>query len=108
MVASHHGTTKQKGLLMKKTKRAGVLTKIVILAILIVVSIALLNLRSQLSAAERTRSELQAQVDAQTQTNAALQENIDNSDDPDTVLEVAKERLGLVSKDEVIFNDTTN
>ncbi len=93
---------------MKKTKRAGVLTKIVILAILIVVSIALLNLRSRLSAAEQTRSELQAQVDAQTQTNAALQEDIDNSDDPDTVLEVAKERLGLVNKDEVIFNDTTN
>ncbi len=93
---------------MKKTKRAGVLTKIVILAILIVVSIALLNLRSRLSAAEQTRTELQAQVDAQTQTNAALQEEIDNSDDPDTVLEVAKERLGLVNKDEVIFNDTTN
>ena len=51
---------------MKKTKRAGVLTKVVILAILIVVSIALLNLRSRLSAAEQTRSELQAQVDAQT------------------------------------------
>lgn len=93
---------------MKKTKRAGVLTKVVILAILIVVSIALLNLRSRLSAAEQTRSELQAQVDAQTQTNAALQEEINNSDDPDTVLEVAKERLGLVNKDEVIFNDTTN
>ena len=93
---------------MKKTKRAGVLTKVVILAILIVVSIALLNLRSRLSAAEQTRSELQAQVDAQTQTNAALQEEIDNSDDPDTVLEVSKERLGLVNKDEVIFNDTTN
>lgn len=93
---------------MKKTKRAGVLTKVVILAILIVVSIALLNLRSRLSAAEQARSELQAQVDAQTQTNAALQEEIDNSDDPDTVLEVAKERLGLVNKDEVIFNDTTN
>ena len=93
---------------MKKTKRAGVLTKVVILAILIVVSIALLNLRSRLSAAEQTRGELQAQVDAQTQTNAALQEEIDNSDDPDTVLEVAKERLGLVNKDEVIFNDTTN
>ncbi len=93
---------------MKKTKRAGVLTKVVILAILIVVSIALLNLRSRLSDAEQTRRELQAQVDAQTQTNAALQEEIDNSDDPDTVLEVAKERLGLVNKDEVIFNDTTN
>lgn len=93
---------------MKKTKRTGVLTKIVIMAILIVVSISLLNLRSRLASAEAARDELQAQVDEQTQYNAALQDDIDHKDDPDVVLEVAKERLGLVSNDEVIFYDTTN
>lgn len=93
---------------MKKTKRASLLTKIVILAMLIVVSISLLNLRSRLAAAQETRDTLQSQVDEQTQHNAALQDDIDNSDDPDAVLKVAKEKLGLVSNDEVIFYDTTN
>ncbi len=93
---------------MKKTKRASLLTKIVILAMLIVVSISLLNLRSRLAAAQETRDALQSQVDEQTQHNAALQDDIDNSDDPDVVLKVAKEKLGLVSNDEVIFYDTTN
>ena len=51
---------------------------------------------------------LQSQVDQQTQYNVELQDDIDNRDDPDVVLEVAKERLGLVTKDEVIFYDTTN
>jgi len=93
---------------MKKTKRASFLTKTVILALLIVVSISLLNLRGRLASAEAARDALQAQVDEQTQYNAALQDDIDHSDDPDVVLEVAKERLGLVSNDEVIFYDTTN
>lgn len=93
---------------MKKTKRASILTKTVILAILIVVSISLLDLRARLSSAERARDALQSQVDQQTQYNAELQDDIDNRDDPDVVLEVAKERLGLVNKDEVIFYDTTN
>lgn len=93
---------------MKKTKRASILTKTVILAILIVVSISLLDLRTRLSSAEQARDSLQSQVDQQTQYNAELQDNIDNRDDPDVVLEVAKERLGLVNKDEVIFYDTTN
>lgn len=93
---------------MKKTKRASILTKTVILAILIVVSISLLDLRTRLSSAEQARDALQSQVDQQTQYNAELQDDIDNRDDPDVVLEVAKERLGLVNKDEVIFYDTTN
>ena len=58
--------------------------------------------------AEQTRDALQQQVDEQAQYNAELQDDIDNSDDPDVILEVAKERLGLVGKDEVIFYDTTD
>lgn len=93
---------------MKKTKRAGLMTKLVVLAILIVVSISLLNLRSRLNSAEAARTQLQAQVDEQTQRNAALEDDIANSDDPDVILEVAKEKLGLVNSEEVIFYDTTN
>ncbi len=93
---------------MKKTKRASLLTKTVILAVLIVVSISLLDLRARLVSAEQARDALQQQVDQQQQYNAELQDDIDNSDDPDVVLEVAKERLGLVYKDEVIFYDTAD
>ena len=93
---------------MKKTKRAGLLTKVVVLALLIVVSISLLDLRARLASAEAHRDSLQSQVDEQTQHNAALQDDIDHRDDPVVILEVAKEKLGLVNEDEVIFYDTTN
>lgn len=93
---------------MKKLKRAGLLTKVVVIALLIVVSISLLNLRGQIVYAQAAQEDIQAQIDAQMQYNAALQSDIDNSDDPDVVLQVAKEKLGLVGSDEVIFYDTTN
>lgn len=93
---------------MKRTKRTGFLTKVVITAILIAVIIALIHLGARLSSAEAARDALQTQVDAQTQQNAALQEDINNSNDPDVMLEVAKQRLGLVDQDEVILYDTTN
>lgn len=93
---------------MKRTKRASLLTKVVVLSLLIVVSISLLDLRSRLASAEDARDALQSQVDEQIQYNAALQDDIDNSGDPDVILEVAKEKLGLVNEDEVIFYDTTN
>jgi cell division protein FtsL len=93
---------------LKKTKRTGFLTKVVITVILIALIISLIHVGTRLAAAQTARDALQAQVDEQTQENAALQENIDNSSDPDVVLEVAKQRLGLVDRDEVIFYDTTN
>ncbi|MBR1781742.1 MAG: septum formation initiator family protein [Oscillospiraceae bacterium] len=92
----------------KKTKRAGLLTKIVILSLLIVVSISLLNLRTRLASAEAARDALQNQVNEQIQYNATLKDDIDNSRDPNVVLQVAKEKLGLVGQDEVIFFDTTD
>lgn len=93
---------------MKRTKRASLLTKIVVLVLLIVVSISLLDLRGRLASAQSDRDSLQSQVDEQLQYNAALQDDIDNCDDPEVILEVAKEKLGLVNEDEVIFYDTTN
>ncbi len=86
--------------------RAGVITKLVVLSLLIVVAISLLNLRGTIQSATAARDALQAKVDEQTQINAALADDIKNSDDPDRVLAVAKERMGLVEDDEVVFYDS--
>ena len=72
------------------------------------VSISLLNLRTRLASAEAARDALQNQVNEQIQYNATLKDDIDNSRDPNVVLQVAKEKLGLVGQDEVIFFDTTD
>ena len=86
-----------------KVKRAGLLTKIVVLALLIGLSIALLDLRSRLEDAQAQKAALTAQVDAQTQVNADLSDAVENSGDPERIQDIARDRLGLAAPDERIF-----
>ncbi len=91
-----------------KTTKASLITKIVIFILIVYLAITLLNLRSRIQSATTQYNELQSQVVTQTAKNAVVEEHIRNSDDEDTVLEIAKEKLGLVEEGEVVFYDTTN
>lgn len=91
-----------------KTVKASLLTKIVILILIVYLSITLLNLRSDVRAAKAELTALQSKVSAQAAENAALEEDIEHGHDPETILEIAKEKLGLVESGEVVFYDTNN
>ncbi len=91
-----------------KTTKASLITKIVIFILIVYLAITLLNLRSQVQSATTRYNEIQSQVVTQSARNAVVEEHIRNSDDEDTVLEIAKEKLGLVEEGEVVFYDTTN
>ena len=91
-----------------KFKRAGIITKVVILILVAYLAILLLSVRAQIRGAETNLQTLQTQVDEQTATNASLAAVIANRNDPDTVLAIAKERMRLVESGEIIFYDTTN
>lgn len=91
-----------------KTGRASLVTKIVILILFVVVTIQLLNVRGRLQTAQADYNDVLARVTAQEAENTALAEDIANADDPDTILDIAKEKLGLAEQDEVIFYDITN
>ena len=86
-----------------RTKRAGFLTKIVVLALLIAAATGLLNLRGQIQRAQSDRDALAAQVAAQTQVNADLADAVENSGDPERIQDIARDRLGLAAPDERIF-----
>ena len=90
-----------------KTKRATLLTKLVVLALLVVSATALLDLQKQIAQAEAQKAELEAQVAQQTQTNADLPEAVDNSGDPERKEDLARSKLGLAAPDEqiIIFTD---
>ena len=86
-----------------KTKKAGILTKLVVLALLIAAATALLNLRSQILTAQKDLAEAQAQVAAQTQVHADLADAVENSDDPERQADIARSKLGLVAPGERVF-----
>ena len=88
-------------------KKAGFLTKIVVLALLIAASVTLLRMQGQIAQAQRERQELQQQVSRQTQLNADLQDAVDHSSDPDRQADIARNELGLAAPGEkvIIFTD---
>ena len=86
-----------------KTKRAGFLTKVVVLALLIAAAVALLNQRELLQQAQADRDALAAQVEAQIQINADLADAVEHSEDPDRQADIAREKFGLVEPGEQII-----
>lgn len=89
------GTTGENAVV--RTKKAGLLTKIVVLALLIYMATALLNLQGQLKTARAEQDSLSRQLTAQTQTNADLADAVAGPDDPDRIADIARDKLGLVA-----------
>ena len=88
-------------------KRAGFLTKIVILALLIYMAISLLDLRGKIQDVQTQRDVLARQVTDQQLENQKLADAIANSDDPEMQEQVARDR-GYVEKEETLFVDVAN
>ena len=83
-------------------KQAGFLTKLVIVVLLIYMATSLLDLRGQIRDAEQTRAALEEQVKQKQLENQQLSVAIENSDDPDMLERVAREK-GYVKSNETIY-----
>ena len=90
-----------------QVKKAGFLTKIVILVLLIYMATSLLNLRGQLQSYQQEKSDLAVQVAHVRQKNAELAHAIENKDDP-AVLEAVARDKGFVKTDEKLFKGVNN
>lgn len=88
---------------MVRTKKAGILTKLVVLALLVYLATTLLNLRSQIQSVQTERDTLTQQVADQNQRNAELGAAVKDSDDPERIADAAREKLGLVEPGEKVF-----
>ena len=86
-------------------KRAGFMTKIVVLALLIYMAISVLDLRGKIQDVEAQRVELVRQVADQRLENQKLEDAIANSGDPEMLEQVAR---GYVEADETLFIDVAN
>ena len=88
-----------------KFRSAGWLTAIVLAGLLAYGCITLMNMKSKVAEAARTEAQLQEEIESIQEMNASLKFAIDNQDDPDTIEDIAREKLGLVRPDERIFYD---
>lgn len=77
-----------------KLKKASLLTKLVVLALLIGAATGLLNLRQQILTAEADLAEAQSRVAEQKQVNAELADAVENSGDPERAGRPGPEQAG--------------
>ena len=91
-----------------KFKKAGIITKIVIAALLVYAVVSLVTVRSKTAALNAQTQQLQQQVTDMTQSNAELEYKSEHSEDADTIEEIARDKLGLVKPGEKIFYDMSN
>lgn len=90
-----------------KVKRAGTGTKLLVLVLLVAGVVGLLSIRGQLTAAQEKRDTLAQQVQEQRDENAALTSDMQHSNDPNYLADIARAMLGLMEPDEIRFVDTS-
>ena len=87
-----------------RLKRAGLRTKLVVAAVLGYLATSLLDLRGQIQSAQEEQTSLAQQVEEQRLANQQLEDALENSDDPETLERVAREK-GYVKAGETLFID---
>lgn len=92
---------------MVRFKRAGIVTKVVVLVLLIYMATSLMDLRGKIQSVEEQRDALAQQVANQQLRNQELQDAIENSNDPDMMEQVARDK-GFVRQGEELYVDVAN
>ena len=88
-----------------KLKKAGLLTKLLIVAMVAYAGYTIITVRTHTAEAVNQLNSLTKQVEQAQQENARLEYEIEHSTDPETIEEIAREKLGLVKPGEKIFYD---
>jgi cell division protein FtsB len=89
-----------------KLKRAGIITKLVIFALIVYASVMLINLRAQIETAYTKQVALQQQVTETENSVEELKDKIEHKDDPEIIADVARDDLGYAAPGEKWFYDT--
>lgn len=84
-------------------RRSGKVTKAIVLAAVVLSTATLLSLSAAIRECRTAAEDLRAQAAALEQDNSRLQENIDALGTIQSVMQIARDELGLVDPDTVIF-----
>ncbi len=88
-----------------KLKKAGILTKLLIAVMVVYAVCSIVSVRTDIAEAEESLTALNQQIEDAQQENARLEYEIEHSEDPETIEQIAREKLGLVKPGEKIFYD---
>ena len=88
-----------------KLRKAGVVTTIVVVILLIYAAIRLVSIHMQIETAKENQTELEEQAETMETSNAEMEYALENSDEDDVIADIARDKLGLTYPDEQIYSE---
>ena len=88
-----------------KFKRASIVTKLIIILLIAAATVTLTSLQEQIAEKKQRAADLQKETAAAAQENQRMENAIEQADTEDGVKAIAREKLGMVDSDEIIFYD---
>ena len=89
-------------------KRSSLAMKILILVLVVYTTVTLVSIQAQVTEKQAEAAELQSSIDVAKQENLRLEQAIDALDTEEGIEDAARQKLGWVSKGEIIFYDMGN
>ncbi len=91
-----------------KFVKSSLLVKLVILILVVYATVTLVSLRAQISEKNEEAARLTSSIAAAEQENERLTDAIANVDTDAGIEAIAREKLGMVSENEVVFVDVSD
>lgn len=91
-----------------KLRRSSLLAKIIVILPLAAATITLVSLQTQLDDKQAELTTLEQQSNALTQENQRLEDAIAAAGTDEGIMSIAREKLGMVEKNEIVFYDIGN
>lgn len=88
-----------------RLRRSGIISKIIIFALIIYAGINLISLRGRIDAAKEDLDTVRRLVAEKELSNAELEYEIEHYNEPEVISDIARSDLGLVLPGEIVFYD---
>lgn len=93
---------------MKKNRGSGLFLKLGVFVFAVYAVYTIVSLQLQIKEKKAEGAELRSAVEEQQLKNAEIQSIIENSDDPEYIAKIARDKLGYISPGEKVFVNITD
>ena len=92
---------------MKKKKKSGIVTKLVVLGFAVYAAVTLVSLQSSIDAERASIEYYENQIEIQNQKNMQYSDSLTGEPDSEYIADLAREKLGLIAPGERVFYDVS-
>jgi len=89
-------------------QKASLVTKLLVLVLVVYATVTLVRLQDQLTEKEAEAVQLSQELDAIEQENQRLEQAIDDLDTDEGIAAVARQKLGMINRNQIVFYDVGN